>query len=167
MKFIKETTENEFFESLSKNMNKYASYEDNLINDQKSQALEFLSEAATKLKEAGLSKNAQQVAVIEKVVRDDADPEHYVQNLLQNGMMQDLTCVDDKPDAQNSDDNSDQLSPEEVQALRKLLKVEEKEHQATEEASEDDNDVKAVMKTPSGSEVGLDMTPEETKQVLS
>lgn len=171
MKFLTKTNENDFFAALEKSMEKTASFEENLATDRIDKVRNLLAHAEELLNDAGLDKMAQHVAVVKKVMDKDKSPEHYVQNLLQSGIMQDLTCADDS----SADDA--QLSSDEIKKLKKLLKTEEEEHEeaeteeeeAEEEKAEDEsdeNDVKAKMTTPSG-EVDLEMTPEEAKQVMS
>lgn len=191
MKFLNEITEDEFFLSLERGINKNASFEDSLEDNRLSSVLALLSEAEKKLRHAGLKKAAQQVAVVHKVVQDDKNPEHYIQNLLQHGMMQDLDCNNDSgPDTSScSEGEQPQLSQDELVRLRSLLKTEDKEHapekpkeeskekpkedskKSDEKSNKDDkddkNDIQAVVKNQTGGEMNLDMTPEETKQVLS
>lgn len=175
MKFLDKINEDEFFNSLEKGIERNASFEKNLADERTTNAVMHLTNAIDLLERAGLHKAAQHVAVIKKVVNEDKQPEHYLNNLLQTGIMQDLTCTDDhNSDTCSANDcptcqkgEEPQLSQEELKALRGLLKTEKSEHEATEDDQEsDENDVKAIMNTPSG-DVAIEMTPQETKQVLS
>ncbi len=153
----------------------------------------MLTEAEGQLRSAGLEKAAQQVAVVHKVVQEDKNPEHYINNLLQHGMMQDLDCSNDAgPDTSScSEGEQPQLSQDELKRLRGILNPsseseeapkeeskepkepkeeskESKESDAKSDEGDDENDVQAVVKNQTGGgEMELNMTTEETKQVLS
>ena len=190
MNFSTKTTEHEFFSSLEKEMKKAASFEESLEDNRLNSVLALLIEAQKQLSSVGLRKEAQQVAVIHKVVQDDKNPEHYIQNLLQHGMMQDLDCSNDSHNADTcqtadcgicSEGEQPQLSQDELSRLRSLLKTEDKEHAAvkpkeeskkesTEKSEKDDdddkNDATVTKKTPSG-DLTIEMNEQETKNVLS
>jgi hypothetical protein len=132
--FFDKQTDDEFFTALEQNMKKTASFEGNLKDSRMTKVSEHLAYAAACLKQAGLRKEAQMVAVIRDVCEDPAmqglTPEKMLANLETKGWV--FNADDHDPDncaaedcAACSEGKQPQLSQSELKRLRTLLKSDE------------------------------------------
>ena len=133
--YLDKITENDFFSSLEKKMNKIASFESNLKDKRLSNVLNFLASAEYNLKSVGLTKEAQLVVKLKEVCEDPAMPsssEEMLNNLADKGWVFNAKDGEHNSDVCEIDDCSScsegdqpQLSQPELEQLRQLLKSDE------------------------------------------
>ena len=125
--FFEKISENEFFESLSKNLDNVYSFDQTAKQDRIKKAKQYIKEAADALSSAGLKSEAECVVMllkdpaIEGLSGDDLEgmAKKMEENLKEKGW---VFNADDTDDNDCEDGEQPQLTQEELKKLREMLK---------------------------------------------